>query len=139
MIFNSIFGINIAKEVKTNGKYLDAIFSRAHRAKFMPYEVLLSLEYKLLKQYPDNDFTKFISTIMMGFYSGDILQKDFILGWKDGSEDEIFGQCVLWDEVLNTEFKGKSADFLKYLENHDGSSDDDESGDDDDSEDEDDD
>jgi len=26
---------------------------------------------------------------MMGFYQGDVLGKEFILGWKEGKEDDI--------------------------------------------------
>jgi len=39
IVFNTVFGINIAKEIKSYAKYLDAIFIRAHRAKFIKYEV----------------------------------------------------------------------------------------------------
>jgi len=72
IIFNTVFGINVAKEVKGYAKYLVALFVRAHRSKFIMYESLLCLEYKLCKQYPDQDFTKYISTIMMNFYQCDI-------------------------------------------------------------------
>ena len=51
LVFNTVFGLNIAKEVKMYSKYLYAIFARAHREKFIKYEVLLSLEYKLCKYF----------------------------------------------------------------------------------------
>jgi len=131
LIFNTIFGLNIAKEVKTHSKYLFATFSRAHREKFLRYEVLLSLEYKLLKQYPETDFTKYIPTIMMGFYQADVLDKEWLLKWKAGEHDEILSEHCLWDKELDDQFKEKAADFLKFLEE--GGDDSDDSSDDDDS------
>lgn len=78
IIFNVVFGINVAKEIQTYVKYLDALFQRAHRGRFIRYEVLLSLQYKLCRQYPEHDFSKFVSTIMMHFYKKDVLDKEFI-------------------------------------------------------------
>lgn len=116
IIFNTIFGINVAKEVTSHNAYLDAFFSRAHRSKFLKFEVLLSLQYAVLKRYPETDFTKYIPTIMHGFYKSETLDKEFLLKWKNDEHNEILAQCVLYNTELDAEFKGKCADFLKFLE-----------------------
>lgn len=122
VIFNACFGLNVAKEVQSNNAYLDAFFSRAHRSKFLKFEVLLSLQYKLLKQYPDTDFTKFIPTIMHGFYGSDTLDKEFLMKWKNEEWNAILEQHVLYDAEMDREFKEKCGDFLKFLEEEESSS-----------------
>ena len=131
IIFNTVFGINIGKEVATNSAVLEAFFARAHRSKFQSFEVLMCLEYFLLKKYPDTDYTKYIATIAMHFCKADILSKEFMLKWKRGELDEILVQSCLYCKESDDKFKEYCTDFLAYLEN-----DDDEEDSDDDDEDE---
>ena len=126
IIFSTCFGINIAKEIKDNSKVLEAFFSRAHRIKFMKYEVLLILQHFLLKKFAEEEtFLKkgVIGTILNHFYEAEIFDKEYLVGWKNGKHDEILVQSCYYEKELDTKFKDMAMEFLEYLE-EDGDEDD---------------
>jgi len=114
ILFNSIFDVNIAKEVGKN----KAIISKAYEVlgtRDHELDTLLSLERFLLVRNIAQDFEKYIPTILKFFYDEDLLSEEFLLDWDKGKFNPMLIMDFRYQKSVDEKFKAASKPIIKWL------------------------
>eukprot|EP00825_Cyclidium_porcatum_P044486 TRINITY_DN6543_c0_g1_i4.p1 TRINITY_DN6543_c0_g1~~TRINITY_DN6543_c0_g1_i4.p1 ORF type:complete len:433 (-),score=67.50 TRINITY_DN6543_c0_g1_i4:242-1540(-) len=113
ILFNSMFTINIAHEIKQNARILSEIIRRLD-VKNSNQEIMMNLQYFLLEQNKSQDYSQYIATILKLFYDEDLLEEEYLLKWN--LESQVKKNHFLYDEERNRKFINESAQFIKWLQ-----------------------
>lgn len=114
ILFNSVFDVNIAKEVNKNR----AIISQAHEElkTWEPeLDTLLNLEKFLLVRNNSFVFEKYIPTILKFFYDEDLLSEEFLIDWFDGKFNSKFIMDWRYLKNVDEKFKAASKPIIQWL------------------------
>lgn len=114
MIFQAIFDVNIAKQIKKNSLLLTSLIEKLHIKK-AEIKVLINLEHFMLVQHKENSYEKYIPTILKFFYDEDLLSEEFLLDWDEGKLQDEFKKNFLFNEEIDNAFKKSSEEILKWL------------------------
>lgn len=90
-----MFTVNIAYEVNNNAEILSKTIMKLKIPR-PELEIIMNLEYLLFKTYADNDFTKFVPTILKYFYDANLLTEEILIQWGQGKLEVT--DHILYDE-----------------------------------------
>lgn len=119
ILFNAIFGVNIAKEVEKN----KAILSKAYEefgTRDHELDTLLSLERFLLVRNLSQDFEKYIPTILKFFYDEDLLSEEFLIDWDKGKLNPKLIMDFRYQRPVDEKFKACSKPIINWLNEEEG-------------------
>jgi len=124
LLFNAIFDVNIAKNVKKNEPLLRKIF-KAFKIKDAEIDILLNLEVFLFEKNSSVDFEKYIPTILKLFYDEKFLTEEFLINWKEDKLTENLGKDFRYEKDRDEKFKSAAKPFLDWISSAEESEDED--------------
>lgn len=83
IVFNSIFTIDIAHEIKKNAPILRELIKRLELDS-SEQEIMMNLQHFILEENKSQDYTQYISTLLKLFYDEDLLTEDYLISWGQG-------------------------------------------------------
>lgn len=118
VLFQGVFDVNIAKQITKNSALLKA----AQKDFDVPDEeldLLLNLEHTLYVANKDQNYDKYIPTILHTLYNEDLLSEDFLVDW---SENKLL-MNMKGDSRYNIDndkkFREAAKDMIEWLKNAD--------------------
>lgn len=114
ILFNSIFDVNIAKEVNKNSAILAQAYEELKTWE-PELDALLNLEKFLLVRNNSFVFEKYIPTILKLFYDVDLLSEEFLIDWYEGKFNSKFIMDWRYLKNVDEKFKAASKPIIQWL------------------------
>ena len=114
ILFNAIFTMDFAKEVKKNRALLETFYEEMFFDN-KELDLLLNLENFLLVKNKEVDLEKYTSTIVKFFYDEDLLDEETLIDWDDNKLDSKISIDFRYNKEVDEKFKKFSRTILDWL------------------------